>query len=255
MPTPIVAGNWKMNTTLAGAVELATEVRKELGKVSGVDVVLCPPSISLASVRKAVEGSAIQVGAQNMFHEPSGAYTGELSPLMLHGICNFVILGHSERRQIFGETDASINRKVKSAFQHNLRPIFCVGETLEQREHDQAEKVVSQQVLAGLAELTDITGLVVAYEPVWAIGTGRAATPQTAAEIMGGPILKTLHSLFGDAANAVPLLYGGSVNPANAESFMTQNCIHGGLVGGASLQAAQFAQIVQATARAKVSGK
>ena len=240
-----------MNMTIPGAIELASRVMKGLGSFSGVDVILCPPFVSLGAVQKAVSGSPIRIGAQNMHFEAAGAFAGEVSPLMLQGLCDYVILGHSERRQLFGETNALVNRKVKAAFQNGLRPILCVGETLEQREGGQAGAAVSQQLRLGLADVVDITGLVVAYEPVWAIGTGRAATPETAAEVMGSAVLETLRSLFADAADDVPLLYGGSVNPGNAASFLAQSCIHGALVGGASLQAQQFLEIAQIADRAK----
>ena len=254
MPVTVVAANWKMNTSLAEATDLATSVRDGLGAVSGVEVILCPPFISLTAVQDVVQGSPIKIGAQNMHFEAAGAFTGEVSPQMLQGICHYVILGHSERRHVFGETDDLVNRKVKAAFQHGLRPILCVGETLEQRESGEAEAVVSRQLRAGLADVLDITGLVVAYEPVWAIGTGRAATPELASEIMGGPVRETLRSLYVAAAEDVPLLYGGSVNPDNIGGFVAQGCVHGALVGGASLQAAQFVEIVQITARAKGLG-
>jgi triosephosphate isomerase len=252
MPKTVVAGNWKMNKTLAESVELARWVKDGL-KNSAVETVLCPPAISLVAVREAVRGSAIKVGSQNMYFEESGAFTGEISPPMLQGICDYVILGHSERRQVFGETDEVINRKVLSAFQHGLGPILCVGETLDQREAGKAVSVVEQQVRSGLASVVDITNLVIAYEPVWAIGTGMAATPEIAAEIMGGPIHATLHAMFGGAGDSVPLLYGGSVNPGNVAGFVAQSCIHGALVGGASLQAQQFIEIVDQTAAPKSS--
>jgi triosephosphate isomerase len=254
MPVSIVAGNWKMNKDMPEAVELAKGVRDGLSSVGEVEVVLCPPFVSLSAVRDVVRGSPIKVGSQNMHFEEAGAFTGEISPLMLKGLCEYVILGHSERRQLFGETDALINLKVRAAFQHGLRPILCIGETLEQREAGQAASVVGQQVSAGLADAGDITGLVVAYEPIWAIGTGRAATPEIAAEIMGGPVRETLHSMFGAAAEDVPILYGGSVNPGNIAGFVAQECIHGALVGGASLQAGQFLEIIKQTAAAKNSG-
>ena len=252
MPVPTIAGNWKMNTTLHESTRLATEVRDGLRSMSGVEVVLCPPFISLQSVRDAVIGSPIKVGAQDMYFEASGAFTGEIGPLMLQGLCDYVVVGHSERRQIFGETDDLINRKVKSAFGHGLRPILCVGETQEQREAGRAGAVVAQQLREGLAGVLEITGLLIAYEPLWAIGTGQAATPEIAAEIMGGTVQASLTALFGEAAAEVPLLYGGSVNPENVAGFAEQRCIHGALVGGASLQANQFLRIIQATALAKV---
>ena len=260
MPDPVIAGNWKMNTTLAEAAGLAASIRDGLGSVSlssdsNVELILCPPFLCLNTVRETVAGSSIKMGAQNMHFEVAGAFTGEISPPMLQGICDYVILGHSERRQLFGETDELVNRKVKAAFQHGLRPILCVGEILAQRESGQAGPVVGQQLSAALSELVDITGLVVAYEPVWAIGTGQAATPDIAAEIMGGPMLETLRSLFGSAADDVPLLYGGSVNPGNVDGFARQSCIHGALVGGASLQADQFLEVASVTAEAKGSVK
>ncbi len=250
MPTAMAVGNWKMNTNLAEAVELAAQVKDGAAGVPGVDIVLCPPYVSLPGVAEAVKGSAVKVGAQNMHFEASGAFTGEVSPTMLQGICDYVILGHSERRQLFGETDELINLKVKSAFEHGIKPILCVGETLEQRESGRAFDVISGQVRAGLAGLVDITGLVVAYEPVWAIGTGQAATPEVAAEIMGGGLRDSLVSLFGSGAADIPLLYGGSVNPGNVESFTTKDSIHGSLVGGASLQAETFLEIARLTAQA-----
>jgi triosephosphate isomerase len=243
-----------MNTSLAQAIQLAGQVRERLGSRSEVEVILCPPFISLAAVRDVVEGSPIKLGAQNMHFETLGAFTGEVSPAMLRDICDYVILGHSERRQLFGETDTLINRKVRAAVQHGLRPILCVGETLQEREGGRAGPVVSGQLRAALADVVDITGLVVAYEPVWAIGTGRAATPELAAEVMAGPVQETLRSLFGAIADNVPLLYGGSVNPGNVSNFAAQSCIHGALVGGASLQADQLVEIVRITARAKGLG-
>ena len=205
MPRAFVVGNWKMNTTPAEAADLASGVRRGFDAAGGVEVVLCPPFVSLAAVREAVGDSGIRVGAQNMYFETSGAFTGEVSPAMLSGLCDYVILGHSERRQLFGETDESVNRKVHSAIAAELRPILCVGETLEQREQGQAADIIAAQVRAGLRDLVDISSVLVAYEPVWAIGTGLAATPEIANEIMGGAIQETLRSLVGDA--------GGSSSP------------------------------------------
>ena len=240
MPRSIVAGNWKMNTTLEEAGTLASEVASGAATANGVELILCPPYISLAAVRRAVSGTSVRVGAQNMHFEASGAFTGEVSAAMLRSLCHYVILGHSERRQMFGETDETVNRKVHAALAAGLRPIVCVGETLEQREGGQAADVVEGQVLAGVADVLDITEVVVAYEPVWAIGTGRAATPEIAEEIMGGAIRDALRDLFGDDGDSVPLLYGGSVNATNADSYSSQPSINGALVGGASLQADQF---------------
>ena len=253
MPRTLIAGNWKMNTTPAEAVALARAVRSCLDGVSArdVDVALFPPSVSLTGVADTLDGSPVRLGAQNIHHEDSGAFTGEISPGMLSGICGYVLAGHSERRQLFGEDDGAVNLKVLAALRHGLRPVLCVGETLEQREAGDAARVVASQVRSGLSGVVDIRSVVVAYEPVWAIGTGQAATPETASEMMQGAIQATLMEMFGPDAEDVPLLYGGSVNPANAAGFLSQPAIHGALVGGASLEAAQFADIVKAAIAAK----
>ena len=257
MPPTVIAGNWKMNTTIEEARTLAGDVARLWGDADGPELVLCPPAISLAVVRDAVAGSTVQVGAQNMYYQDSGAYTGEIGPTMLAGLCEYVILGHSERRQLFGEEDDLVNLKVKAALSHGLKPILCVGETLEQRESGRAADVIAEQVARGLAGTSDsdVGGLVVAYEPVWAIGTGQAATPDIAAEIMGGAILEALRSLFGSAADSVSLLYGGSVNGDNIPAFAAQSCIHGALVGGASLQAQSFVDIARLAGEAKLPGR
>ena len=251
MPAVMVVGNWKMNTNLEEALTLAAGVRDGLGDLSGVDVVLCPPFLSLAPLEEALRGSAVKLGAQNMHFEDSGAFTGEIAPPMLRGLCEFVILGHSERRQLFGESDETVNRKVKAAIAHGLRPILCVGETLEQRESGRALEVVSAQVRAGLEGVDDITGLALAYEPIWAIGTGQAATPEDAAEVMQGALAEPLAAMYGPAAGETPLLYGGSVNAGNMASFAARAEIHGALVGGASLQADSFLEIARITATVK----
>ena len=252
MPRPFIAANWKMNTTIPEAMKLASEVKDALSDFSGADVVLCPPFVSLEAVRRALEGSSIGLGAQNMHPEAKGAYTGEISYQMLSGLCDFVILGHSERRRILGESNEFINLKVKAAFQAGLRPILCVGETLEERQWDRAEEVVQGQLTECLEGVESNDSLVVAYEPIWAIGTGVAATPESAQEMMANVVLQTLTTLYGEhAALDIPLLYGGSVTPGNAVDFAIQPAIHGALVGGASLRAEQFAQIVRRIAQAK----
>ena len=254
MPVPLVAGNWKMNTTIPEAVKLASELRDLLEPIHGVGKVLCPPFVSLEAVGRVVEGSSVLLGAQNMYHIEKGAYTGEVSPTMLAGLCRYVILGHSERRQLFDENDEQVNLKVKAAFESGLMPIVCVGETLDQREAGRASEVVGRQMRAGLDSLHYVAGLVVAYEPVWAIGTGVAATPETASEIMGGVILPTLEELFGrDAAAQVPMLYGGSVTGENVADFISEESVHGALVGGPSLRPDQFAEIVKISAEIKAS--
>ena len=253
VPTPIVAGNWKMNTDIAGGTALAAAIAAGVGAIVGVDLVVCPPFVSLAAVRDAVAGSGVSVGAQNMHADGNGAFTGEISPPMLVGLCEYVIIGHSERRQFFGETDDSVGRKVAAAVAHELRPIVCVGETLSERESGNAAEVIRWQVTSALAELDagDADGLVIAYEPVWAIGTGRAATPEIADQIMGGAIRSTVAAVLGlDVAAAVPLLYGGSVNAANAAEFAAVENVNGALVGGASLDAGSFLAVAVAFAGA-----
>ena len=253
VPTPIVAGNWKMNTDIAGGTALAAAIAAGVGAIVGVDLVVCPPFVSLATVRDAVAGSGVSVGAQNMHADGNGAFTGEIAPPMLVGLCEYVIIGHSERRQFFGETDDSVGRKVAAAVAHELRPIVCVGETLSERESGNAAEVIRWQVTSALAELDagDADGLVIAYEPVWAIGTGRAATPEIADQIMGGAIRSTVAAVLGlDVAAAVPLLYGGSVNAANAAEFAAVENVNGALVGGASLDAGSFLAVAVAFAGA-----
>lgn len=254
----VIVGNWKMNTTIQEAKALVTTMKPRLEAISGVQKVVCPPFVSLAAVGEVLRGSSIGLGAQNMHHEEKGAFTGEVSPTMLAGLCQYVILGHSERRQLFGEADDFINKKVKAALKAGLRPILCVGERLPEREEGRAEEVVDGQLrgcLMGENRLQDVAigalGVVIAYEPVWAIGTGRAATPDIAQSMMAR-IRRTLSSLWGqEAANETSLLYGGSVNPGNITDFMRQNDINGALVGGASLQADSFVEIVKKAAEAK----
>lgn len=258
MPPPlIIAGNWKMNTTLREAQALARDVRALIGpEPPKATVVLCPPFPFLGPILRVVDGSPIQVGAQDLFYEEKGAFTGQVSAAMLKDLCAWVIVGHSERRQLFGETDDTVNKKVKAALAHGLRPILCVGETLAERQSGRAAEAVRRQVEAGLQGVDALAAVVVAYEPVWAIGTGVAATPETAREVMAGAILETLAAKYGGhAALETPLLYGGSVTAANVEGFAREDCIHGALVGGASLRALEFVQIVGAFPRAKGLGK
>ncbi len=250
MRTTIIAGNWKMFTTRQEAISLVEQMRDGLDAVEGVTSLVCPPFVHLEAVADALRGTSVALGAQNMHPESSGAFTGEVSPDMLADLCQYVILGHSERRELFGETDEFINRKVLAALAAGLRPILCVGERLEQREGGEAEAVVERQVALGLEGVEDATSLVVAYEPVWAIGTGRAATPDVAQSMMA-TIRGALAARFGeDAAGEVPLLYGGSVNPGNAEDYARQPDVNGALVGGASLDAEAFTQIARLAAQA-----
>ena len=250
MATPFVAGNWKMNTTVSEAIKLARELKPALASVTGATLVVCPPFVSLAGVHAEMLTSNVKVGAQNMHPEPKGAFTGEVSGPMLMDLCSHVILGHSERRLLLGETDAFVNAKVRAALAVGLTPILCVGETLEQREAGQATEVVTNQLSASLADLStdDIGKVVVAYEPVWAIGTGRAATPEIAQEMMGVVRYEIARQSHIETAGRVPLLYGGSVNAENCAELAAQEDIDGALVGGASLKAPDFAAIAKAFA-------
>ena len=248
MPTPIVAGNWKMNTTIPEAIVLAAQMRDALDAVSGVEKVVCPPFVSLLAVQGLLDGTSVKLGAQNMHHAEKGAFTGEVSPGMLAGLCQYVILGHSERRQLFGETDESINMKVKAAIEARLKPILCVGERLEEREAGRAEDVVTQQLRGGLDGVDSVSSVAVAYEPVWAIGTGVAATAEIA-ETMMTAIRGALAGLYGEGwAREVPLLYGGSVTPDNVAEYASQPNVNGALVGGASLNAESFVAIARGMA-------
>ena len=253
MRKPFVAGNWKMNKTVAESRHLVSELAPGLQAIDGVDTVLCPPFTSLLAVAALLEGTDIRLGAQNIHWETAGAFTGEISPLMVAEYCQYVILGHSERRAYFRETDETVNRKIKTALAHDLTPILCVGETFEENEAERTQEVVSRQVQDGLNgmermfEPDNKRSLVVAYEPIWAIGTGMAATADGAAAVVSDVIRPALSDLFGEAfAQNVRVLYGGSVKGGNAAEFFSQPEIDGGLIGGASLKVADFIEIVQA---------
>mgnify|MGYP001111881110 CR=1 FL=1 len=253
MRRPILAGNWKMSKTIAEAVDLVRSIRRGLNNIKGVDRVLCPPFTALAAVKDLLQATEIGLGAQNMHWAEKGAYTGEISPGMLQELCQYVILGHSERRAYFGETDEGVNRKIKAALAHGLVPIVCVGETEAQHDAGQAKAVVGGQVCGGLAGLTaeQVAGLVIAYEPVWAIGTGKAATAAGAGAVIGLTIRGALTDLYDEAtAQAVRVQYGGSVNPANVAEFMAHPDIDGALVGGASLKP-DFVELVRIAAEVK----
>lgn len=249
MRKPFVAGNWKMNKTVDQASLLVADLLPGLEAVRTVDRVLCPPFTSLMVVSRLLAATDIGLGAQNMYWEESGAYTGELSVFMVKEFCRYVIIGHSERRSIFTETDEGVNLKTKSALAHGLIPIVCVGETLEENENKQTEDVVSRQVRKALDSIDQkiAQDLIIAYEPVWAIGTGRAASSEMANEIIGGVVRKNLAHIFGpEIAEKIRILYGGSVNKQNAADFFSQSEIDGGLIGGASLIPAEFIGIVEA---------
>ena len=246
MRKPIIAGNWKMNMTPSQAKELVTDLIP-LVKDAACDVVVCPPYVDIALVAELVKGTNIQVGAQNIHWAEKGAFTGEISAAMLKEAgAAYAIIGHSERRQYFGETDETVNSRTKAALAASIVPIICVGESLEQREKGETDAVVSGQVKADLADIPGeaVAGLVIAYEPIWAIGTGKTATDEQANETIG-LIRETIASLYGQAvADQVRIQYGGSMNPKNVKGLMAQPQIDGGLIGGASLKAADFAQVV-----------
>lgn len=248
MRRPFIAGNWKMNLTRAESVALATEIANQAAADAEVDLAICPPSVYLDAVGTAIKGSAVALGAQNMYFEPKGAFTGETSGAMLLDLqCRFVILGHSERRHVMGETDQDVNRKVKVALELGLTPIVCVGETLADREADKTKAVVGGQFSGSLAGLTaaQVQTIVIAYEPVWAIGTGKVATPAEAEEVHAD-LRRLLETSYNAAtAQAVRIQYGGSVKPDNAAELLSQDNIDGALVGGAALKADSFMGIVK----------
>ena len=244
----VMAGNWKMHKTVSEAVELATAIRAGIdARPPDLDVVICPPFTALHAVAQVLKGSRIALGAQNMHWEKQGAFTGSVSPLMLRDVgCTYVILGHSERRQLHGETDEAVDRKARAAVDHGLTPLVCVGETLSERESDRTLEVVERQVERALRHLSpeEAARMVISYEPVWAIGTGHAATPEQAQEVQG--FIRKLVSLShgAPAADALRVLYGGSVKPDNIGALMAQGDIDGALVGGACLDPRSFLDIV-----------
>ncbi len=256
MRRPFVAGNWKMYNTMAEARKFVSELVPGLKSFPDVEKVLCPPFMDILPVAAMLEGTDIGLGAQNMHWEAKGAFTGEISPMMVAELCQYIIIGHSERRTYFGETDETVNRKVKSAFAHGLIPIVCVGETLAEYESNQTAEVIQRQIRAGLGDLKVMedpdrsAALVVAYEPVWAIGTGKPSTAAGASEVIRDVIRPALAGLFGrSTAQQIRVLYGGSVNSKNAVEFFSETEIDGGLVGGASLKVEDFTQIVRAAAQ------
>jgi triosephosphate isomerase (TIM) len=250
MRVPLVAGNWKMNKTAAEAVVIVNEMLPKLRGIEGIEILICPPATALMPVSAILDGE-VALGAQNLYWETEGAYTGELSPKMLVEFCKYVIIGHSERRTFFHESDLEVQRKVKAALEADLRPVLCVGESLNQNEAGRAAEIVSSQLRSALKglQLRSADDLVVAYEPVWAIGTGRAATPEATNILHRNVIRPTLETLLGrQIAQGIRVLYGGSVNAKNAAAFFNQPEIDGALVGGASLKAEDFVEIARAAA-------
>jgi triosephosphate isomerase len=249
MRRPLVAGNWKMNKTVAEARVLVSGLLPGLTAIHEVEIVLCPPFTAILPIAAMLEGTSIGIGAQNMYWETSGAFTGEIAPTMLAEFCKYVIIGHSERRAYFGESDETVNKKIRAALKAKLIPIVCVGETLAENESGLTSQVVPSQVIKALEgiEAKEAASLVIAYEPVWAIGTGRAATAQGANAVIADHIRAGLARLYDDElAQQVQVLYGGSVKSGNAQEFFGQADIDGALVGGASLNAAEFISITRA---------
>ncbi|UCZ52623.1 triose-phosphate isomerase [Bacillus shivajii] len=249
MRKPIIAGNWKMNKTKGEAIEFVNEVKSLIPGKDAVESIVCVPDLFLDALVKEAEGTNLEIGAQNMHFEESGAFTGETSPVALKDIgVNYAIIGHSERREMFGETDESVNEKTLSAFKHDITPIVCVGETLQEREANQTAEVVTKQVKAALEGLTEeqVKETVIAYEPIWAIGTGKTASSEDANDTCGVIRNVIKESVSEDAANAVRIQYGGSVKPANIHELLSQSDIDGALVGGASLEPKSYLQLVEA---------
>lgn len=252
MRIPFIAGNWKMNNTAPEAEKLVHDMLDTLNRIEGVEKVLCPPFVSLVTLRELLKGSSVKLGAQNMYFEARGAYTGEVSPLMLRELCEFVILGHSERRRYFGETDRIVNRKIKAALENGLKPILCVGEKLEENEAGRTEEVIDRQLNQGLNSVKPTHNIVVAYEPIWAIGTGKAASAEQAAATIKF-IRNAIAKLWNkNIAHDSRILYGGSVTSHNIAEFISQPEIDGALVGGSSLKPAEFSSIIKQTAAIKL---
>lgn len=247
MRTPIIAANWKMYKTIDEAKKFVLELKNLVSEIKDREIVVCPPFTALSTVSDIISSSNISLGAQNVFYEKEGAYTGEISPLMLKSLgCKYVIIGHSERRKHFLENDETINKKIKASFSYNLIPILCVGEKLEEREKGLTEKIVLEQIEKDFEGLTkkEAEKIVIAYEPIWAIGTGKNATPSDANDVIK-LIRKKIEEKYQDAANKVRIQYGGSVKPENIDSFMSEENIDGALVGGASLEINSFLRIVK----------
>jgi triosephosphate isomerase len=247
--TPMIAGNWKMNTLREEALALVRAVRQRADGIAGVEKVVCPPFVFLHDVKQALAGSTIEVGAQNAYWEEKGAFTGEVSIAQVAEAAKYVIIGHSERRQYFGETDETVNRRMKAALAHSAIPIMCVGETLDQRQRHETADVLVRQTRGGLDGVSVGPDVVIAYEPVWAIGTGLAADGATAEEAIA-LIRTTVREIARGVADQVRILYGGSVTPGNIADYMAQPDVDGGLVGGASLEADSFTALIQGAATA-----
>ena len=249
MRKPFIAGNWKMNKTISEAKDLVSSLKEKVADIENVEVGVCPPAIDLQAVKEEAAGSNVKVGAQNMHWEESGAFTGDISPVMIKELgLEYIIIGHSERREYYNETDEQVNKKVHAAFEHGIKPIICVGESLEERKANETRDKVEKQVKAALKGLNQkqVSQTVIAYEPLWAIGTGESATAKQANQVISY-IRDVIEEEYLDAADDVRIQYGGSVKPYNIEEFMAESDIDGALVGGASLEAESFAAIARKT--------
>ncbi len=243
MRTPVIAANWKMNTTIPEANNLVSQMKYKLNLMENIEIIICPPFISLSVIKELLKGTSIETGAQNMYSEKEGAYTGEISPQMLRGLCEYVILGHSERRFYFSENDDIVNKKIKSALMYDLKPILCIGESLIEKESNKTEEILSEQLDKGLHEIANNKDLIIAYEPLWAIGTGMAANGEEA-NITIKFIRDKMAQLWNKTtSDALRILYGGSVKSNNIIEFVSKPDIDGVLVGGASLKAKEFLNI------------
>lgn len=253
MRTPLIAGNWKMNTSIREALNLVKGMMADLDKIRDIEKVICPPFVSLYSIKEMIKNSSIKLGGQNMYFEESGPFTGEVSAIMLHGLCEYVIIGHSERRQLFFETDSLINNKLCKAVNTGLIPILCVGENQEENEAEKTREVIERQVHSGLFDIQRDAKIVIAYEPIWAIGTGKSASGNQANEV-ATYIRQIISEMWGKTASQkIQILYGGSVTGENISQFVSKVEIDGALVGGASLKAQEFVSIVNQTSNIKSS--
>jgi triosephosphate isomerase len=251
MRVPMIAGNWKMHTTVEEAIELVIKMRYELDRIDNVDKVICPPFISLDAIKTRLQGSTIKLGAQDIHYEEKGAFTGEISPQMVASLCDYVIVGHSERRQHFNETIEIVDKKVKAAMKVGLKPILCIGESPEENKAGKTEEILTRQLSSPSARLYLIGGIIIAYEPIWAIGTGVPATGEQANQTIGFIRSYIAEEQGKNIAQEVRILYGGSVTAENIAEFVKQPEIDGALVGGASLKASEFLSIVKQTAEIK----
>ncbi|OGO06751.1 MAG: triose-phosphate isomerase [Chloroflexi bacterium RBG_13_56_8b] len=251
MRVPMIAGNWKMHTTVGEATELVGKMRFELDQIDNIEKVICPPFVSLAAIKEMIKGSTIKLGAQDLHYEEKGAFTGEISPQMVADLCDYVIVGHSERRHYFNETIDIVDKKVKAALKMGLKPILCIGETPEENKAGKTEEVLTRQLSSPSVRLYLLGGMVIAYEPIWAIGTGRPATGEQANKTIGFIRQYVAEEQGKGIAQDVRILYGGSVTAENIAEFVKQPEIDGALVGGASLKASEFLAIVKQTAEIK----